>query len=50
MPVYLLPTQKRVRDQGWPMTLLKYPVIGVAYLCLLTFATAATFLVTLVKA
>lgn len=50
IPVYLLLTQKRVYGQGWPMTLLKYSVIGVAYFYLLAFATAAMFLVTLVKA
>ena len=48
--MYLLLTQKRVYGQGWPMTLLKYSVIGVAYFYLLAFATAAMFLVTLVKA
>ena len=50
IPVYLLLTQKRVYGQRWPMTLLKYSVIGVAYFYLLAFATAAMFLVTLVKA
>lgn len=34
MPVYLLWMQKRVYRQGWPMTLLKYCVIGFAYLSL----------------
>jgi hypothetical protein len=49
VPLYLLLTQKRVYAQGWPMTLLKYSVIGVAYFYLLVFATVAMFLVTLVN-
>ena len=28
MPLYLLLMQKRVYGQGWPMTLLKYMVLG----------------------
>lgn len=50
VPIYLLLMQKRVYGQGWPMTLLKYSVIGVAYFYLLAFAAVAMFLVTLVKA
>ena len=38
MPIYLLLMQKRVYGQGWPMTLLKYLVLGSAYLMLVTFA------------
>jgi hypothetical protein len=49
VPIYLLLMQKRVYGQGWPMTLLKYSVIGIAYIYLLAFAAAAMFLVTLVK-
>jgi len=49
VPVYLLLTQKRVYGQGWPMTLLKYSVIGVAYIYLLAFAAGVMFVVTLVK-
>lgn len=50
IPVYLLLTQKRVYGQGWPMTLLKYSVIGIAYVYLLAVVVALMFLVTLVKA
>ena len=50
VPIYLLLMQKRVYAQGWPMTLVKYSVIGVAYFYLLGFAAALMFLVTLVKA
>jgi hypothetical protein len=49
VPIYLLLTQKRVYGQGWPMTLLKYSVIGVVYFYLLVFAAMAMFFVTLVK-
>jgi|AntDeeMinimDraft_8_1070380.scaffolds.fasta_scaffold00043_20 hypothetical protein len=34
--VYLLLTQKRFYQQGWPLTILKYFVSGVAYFALLT--------------
>lgn len=50
VPIYLLLMQKRVYTQGWPMTLVKYSVIGMAYIYLLGFAAALMFLVTLVKA
>jgi hypothetical protein len=50
VPIYLLLMQKRVYQQGWPMTLVKYSVIGVAYFYLLGFAAALMFLVTLTKA
>ena len=50
VPVYLLLMQKRVYGQGWPMTLVKYSVIGMAYIYLLGFAAALMFLVTLAKA
>lgn len=48
MPVYLLLMQKRVYGQGWPMTTLKYLVIGLVYFCLLTLAATTMFLATLV--
>ena len=50
MPVYLLLMQKRVYGQGWPMTLLKYCVLGVCYIQLLAFGVAGTILVSLVRA
>ncbi|MEV8520615.1 DUF3667 domain-containing protein [Dyella marensis] len=37
-PVYLLLMQKRVYRQGWPMTVLKYLMIGWCYTWLLGFA------------
>jgi len=42
MPVYLLLMQKRVYAQGWPMTLLKYFVLGISYTILLSFAIVAS--------
>lgn len=38
IPVYLLMTQKRVYRQGWPMTILKYWLIGSVYFWLLFLA------------
>ena len=37
-PIYLLVMQKRVYRQGWPMTVLKYLVVGWCYCWLLAFA------------
>ena len=48
MPVYLLIMQKRIYGQGWPMTLLKFTVIGLCYTVLLTFGAVFTTLVSLV--
>ena len=48
MPVYLLLMQKRVYQQGWPMTLVKYTVIGFSYLVMLSFGAAFTVLASLV--
>lgn len=48
MPVYLLIMQKRVYAQGWPMTLLKYFVLGTCYTILLSFAIAASMAIGLV--
>jgi hypothetical protein len=36
--IYLLRMQKRVYAQGWPMTLLKYTIVGSVYTVLLVFA------------
>ena len=48
MPVYLLVMQKRVYAQGWPMTLLKYCVLGTCYTILLSFAILASMAIGLV--
>lgn len=43
MPIYLLIMQKRVYRQGWPMTVLKYLLIGWCYCWLLMFALIVAF-------
>ena len=48
MPIYLLLMQKRVYGQGWPMTLLKYLVLGTCYMTLLGFAISAAAIASLV--
>lgn len=48
MPIYLLVMQKRVYAQGWPMTLLKYFVLGTCYTILLSFAIMASAAIGLV--
>ena len=48
MPTYLLVMQKRVYGQGWPMTLLKYCVLGLCYFVLLSLGAAFTMLASLV--
>jgi len=42
-PIYLLIMQKRVYRQGWPMTVLKYLLIGWCYCWLLMFALIVAF-------
>ncbi len=48
MPLYLLLMQKRIYGQGWPMTLLKFGVIGLCYSILLSFGAAFTTVTSLV--
>jgi hypothetical protein len=40
--------QKRIYAQGWPMTLLKYCVLGFCYTILLSFAILASMAIGLV--
>lgn len=49
MPIYLLVMQKRVYAQGWPMTLIKYCVLGFCYFLLLTTGALFTMLFSLVN-
>ncbi|MFC6634306.1 DUF3667 domain-containing protein [Microbulbifer taiwanensis] len=42
MPLYLLLMQKRVYGQGWPLTILKFGILGVGYFSLLVFGTTLT--------
>jgi hypothetical protein len=45
IPVYILLMQKRVYGQGWLMTLVKFAVLGLCYITLLSFALAAAMLI-----
>jgi hypothetical protein len=49
MPTYLLLMQKRIYRQGWPMTVLKYLVVGYCYVFLLVFALLAALMLTLAR-
>jgi len=46
--LYLLLMQKRVYQQGWIMTVLKFGFVGIAYTILLSLGMAATFIVSLI--
>ncbi len=45
IPVYLFLMQKRVYKQGWFLTFIKFSVIGIIYITLLTFAIAGAALI-----
>jgi hypothetical protein len=49
IPLYLLLMQKRVYAQGWPMTALKFSVLGVLYLALISIGVVLNLLVNLVS-
>lgn len=38
MPLYLLIMQKRIYNQGWGVTVLKYGALGTSYAVLIVFA------------
>jgi hypothetical protein len=48
IPVYLLLSLRRVYQQGWGLTTLKYSCIGISYLVLLTMTTAFVALLSFV--
>ncbi len=48
MPLYLLIMQKRIYRQGWLLTLLKFSVLGMAYVFLLSFGAIAALVVSLI--
>jgi len=48
LPLYLFLMQKRVYAQGWIMTLLKFLILGIAYLVLLSFGATIALLLSLV--
>lgn len=41
MPIYMLMSQKRIYGDGWPLTLLRFSLIAVAYFFLVTLGLAA---------
>src|ERR1700743_2278092 len=45
IPVYLLLMQKRVYRQGWPMTILKYWLIGSIYFWLLVVVAISAWII-----
>jgi uncharacterized membrane protein len=47
IPINLFLTQKRIYQQGWPLTTLKFAVIGTLYLILLTLGSLITVLLSL---
>ncbi len=49
MPIYLLIMEKRVYGNGWPLTLLRYTVIGTLYFLLLSLATLALMTAAIVR-
>ena len=49
VPAYLLWMQKRVYAQSWPITVLKFGVLGMLYSVLLAFAVTASALIGLVE-
>jgi len=49
MPLYLLLMQKRVYGQGWPMTLIKFFIIGNCYMFLISIGAAINVMVSLVN-
>jgi hypothetical protein len=49
IPVYLLLMQRRVYDQGWILTILKYQVIGALYLVMLFLALFAAAAISLIR-
>ncbi len=48
MPIYLFLMQKRVYQQGWILSFIKYAVIGNFYMILLTMAIACTLVVKMI--
>jgi len=48
MPIYLFLMQKRVYQQGWILTFIKYAIIGNLYIILLSIAIACTLVVKMI--
>lgn len=49
MPAYLLLMEKRVYADGWPLTLLRYTLIGCAYFLLMSLATVGIMAAAIVR-
>lgn len=49
LPLYLLLMQKRIYRQGWPMTLLKFGLLGTGYLMLVTLGATVSLMVSVVN-
>ncbi|MGH8083005.1 MAG: DUF3667 domain-containing protein [Lysobacter sp.] len=49
MPIYLLIMQKRVYGNGWPLTLLRYTVVGSLYFILMTMAAVMLAIAAVVR-
>ncbi|MEP6484596.1 MAG: DUF3667 domain-containing protein [Rudaea sp.] len=47
IPIYLFLMQKKVYKQGWILTTLKFGVIGICYLIIISLGAVAAFLVSL---
>ena len=48
IPLYLLLMQRRVYKQNWFLTILKYGVLGICYVVLLSFGLVAAMLASLI--
>ena len=48
MPIYLFLMQKRVYQQGWLLSFIKYAVIGNFYIVLLTMAITCTLVIKMI--
>ena len=48
IPVYLFVSLKRVYQQGWGLTILKYSCIGMSYFVLLILASTVVALISFV--
>jgi ABC-type multidrug transport system permease subunit len=48
IPIYLFTSLKRVYQQGWGMTVVKFSCIGISYLVLLIIATVFVALLSFV--
>jgi hypothetical protein len=50
LPIYLFLMQKRVYRQGWFMTTIKYSIVGICYMIIITFGLVGALLASLTLA